>query len=488
MKNNNFYTALFILLTISMLGCKKDLLDTTSYGQVTSNTFYKNATDAVLASNALYALLEDEMFFGHPEQVWDVCSDDQWRSGDWGNEQALEEFTFDASNPQFGWSWSMRYEIISRANAILLNVPKISSMDKALQDRIVGEAYFMRGFMYWQLYKYYGQVPLITDDNVVKNTYNVAKGSISEVENRIEADLIKAADLLMTTNDADNIGRATKGAAWGYLSKLYLYKENFAKAIEYGSKVIAGPYRLASNFGDNFEPETDNNAEMLFAVQQISGGWTGDNNASWYYAPRHMPWDGWGFQEPTDDLVSEFEPNDPRLGYSVARNGDIIQGGSDGQPFMYDSLEMSGKAGHYFKKYTKLKLDGTGMNHDLEIPLLRTADIYLVVAEAKIRSSQSGDVEINAVRSRAGLPAVSGAKMPALIHERRVELAGENERHLDLVRWDKAKIVDIVALYARDRGQWKRPRTFSRPKHYYFPLPQREIDLSNGVLKQNPNY
>ena len=78
--------------------------------------------------------------------------------------------------------------------------------------------------------------------------------------------------------------------------------------------------------------------------------------------------------------------------------------------------------------------------------------------------------------------------MPALIHERRVELAGENDRHSDLMRWDKKQIIDIVALYKKDRGQWKRPRTFSRPKHYYFPIPQRQIDLSNGVLKQNPNY
>ena len=101
---------------------------------------------------------------------------------------------------------------------------------------------------------------------------------------------------------------------------------------------------------------------------------------------------------------------------------------------------------------------------------------------------QSGDAEINAVRERAGVDPISGADINDLIHERRVELAGENERHADLIRWDKANIVDIVALYAQDRGQWKRPRTFTRPRNYYFPIPQRQIDLSNGVLVQNPNY
>ena len=482
MKNINLYKGLFILLTISVVGCKKDLLESTPYGQSTSSTFWRNATDATSASNALYSLLGDENGFPHTEQTWDICSDDQWRAGDHGEDQAIEEFTFDASNSQLGYSWSLKYEVISRANAIIINVPKIT-MDKALQDRILGEAYFMRGLMYWQFYKIYGQVPLITDVNVIANNYNVPKGTIEEVQNRIETDLKKAGDLLLSTNDAANIGRATKGAAWGYLSKLYLYKEDFAKAIEYGNKVISGPYKLANNFGDNFEPETDNNPEMLFNIQRTQG-WTEDNYCSWYYAPR--PWDGWGFQEPTDDLVSEFEPNDARLGYSIARVGDVFEGGPGGTTRVYTA--GLNNTGHFFKKYAKWRADGSGINQDLDVPLLRSADIYLVVAEAKIRSAQSGDVEINAVRSRAGLPPVSGATMPALIHERRVELAGENDRHSDLMRWDKKQIIDIVALYKKDRGQWKRPRTFSRPKHYYFPIPQRQIDLSNGVLKQNPNY
>ena len=160
MKNSNFYKGLFILLTISMVGCKKDLLESTPYAQSTSNTFWRNATDATSASNALYSLLGDENGFPHTEQTWDICSDDQWRAGDHGEDQAIEEFTFDASNSQLGYSWSLKYEVISRANAIIINVPKIT-MDKALQDRILGEAYFMRGLMYWQFYKIYGQVPLI---------------------------------------------------------------------------------------------------------------------------------------------------------------------------------------------------------------------------------------------------------------------------------------------------------------------------------------
>jgi hypothetical protein len=112
------------------------------------------------------------------------------------------------------------------------------------------------------------------------------------------------------------------------------------------------------------------------------------------------------------------------------------------------------------------------------------------VAEAKIRKdgAGSGDAEINEVRARAGLPPVSNAGMPELIHERRVELFGENQRHQDLMRWDRAGIVDIVQIYGEDRGQFDPPRVFVRPKHYYFPIPQSEIDISNGVLIQNEGY
>ena len=78
--------------------------------------------------------------------------------------------------------------------------------------------------------------------------------------------------------------------------------------------------------------------------------------------------------------------------------------------------------------------------------------------------------------------------MEDIIHERRVELAGENQRYFDLLRWDKADIVDIVALLAEDRGTFNPSITFDRSKHYYFAIPQREIDVSNGVLIQNDGF
>ncbi|ULQ53278.1 RagB/SusD family nutrient uptake outer membrane protein [Flavihumibacter fluvii] len=481
MKHTVVKSGLILLTVVSIVGCKKDLLISTPYGQSTSADFYRNADDAIAASNALYSFIGDEYMFAHTEQTWDICSDDQWRAGDHPEDQAIEEFTYEPSNVQLNDSWSRKYEVISRANAVLINVPNID-MDQTLKNRILGEAHFMRGLMYWQFYRIYGQVPIITEEQVIAGTYNVPKASIDEMKAIIESDFTIAAENLLLQNDADNLGRATKGAAWGYLTKFYVYHEDWAKAIETGNKVITGPYALAPSFGDNFKALTKNNPEVLFSIQ-CTDGWT-ENVTSIYSAPR--PWGGWGFNEPIKDLADEFEPNDERLTYTMGKVGDMIDPGASNGGLQAVPAGLT-NTGYFFLKYVNWRPDG-GLDNNMNIVMLRAADVYLLVAEAKIRSGANGDNEINAVRSRNGLADVSNATMADLIHERRVELAGENERHQDLMRWDRAGIIDLKAHYAIDRGQWKPGRNFQRPKNYLFPIPQRQIDLSNGVLEQNPNF
>ncbi len=110
----------------------------------------------------------------------------------------------------------------------------------------------------------------------------------------------------------------------------------------------------------------------------------------------------------------------------------------------------------------------------------------------------SGDAEINTVRLRAGLSPVSNAAMTQLIHERRVELGGENMRWQDLLRWDKDKVINLDTIVSKPKLASPLPpynsavvipaRTFTRPKDYYMPIPQEIIDESKGVITQNPNY
>ena len=480
MKQTIFLLAVFALF---LQGCNDEFLESTPFAQSTSATFWRNADDALAAANAMYDPLNDEGFYGHSEQTFEICGDDFWRAGDHGEDQAIEEFTFDPDNKQLGSSYTRKYEIINRANAVLVNVPDIS-MDQGLKDQILGEAYFMRAFAHWRLHVIYGTVPLIFEQDVTEGNFNKAKASEEEMRAAIEADWQRAADLLPDVSPEVSGGRPTKGAAWGFLAKLYIYMEDLGRTIEFGERVINnGNYALADDFSANFQIATENNSEMLFAVQALDG-WSGCAYRI-YSTPR--PWGGWDFHEPIQDLVDEFEEGDPRLDYTVFKPGDIVDLGGDRGPTEY-TADLS-STGYHFRKFASWRASG-GLDDGQNVPVLRTSDVYLLVAEAKIRQggAGAGDAELNAVRTRAGMPALSGATIEDLIHERRVELAGENQRHQDLIRWDKAGLIDLVQHYGIDRGQFKPSRNFQRPKHYYFAIPQVEIDRSNGTLVQRPEY
>ena len=165
----------------------------------------------------------------------------------------------DASNSESNAGWKPKYEMISRANSVLMNLPEMQGLDSALKNRILGEAHFIRGFAYWRLAVIYGGVPLILEQNVREANFNIAKSSLADIQSQIESDLIAAAGLLPDTHaDPADKGRANKGTANGLLAKLYLYQENFAGAITEGQKVINGPYPLAANYRDNFNPTTEN--------------------------------------------------------------------------------------------------------------------------------------------------------------------------------------------------------------------------------------
>jgi hypothetical protein len=483
------YNKLFIagvVLLASMSSCDS-ILDVTPKGTYTTATYWRNQSDAVNGVTGIYNILLEEDFTGHAEFTFDIPSDDEYRAGDHSEDVAIENLTYDAANPQVRFSWKWKYEMINRANSALIYIPKIEGMDETIKNRCLGEARFLRAFAYWRLMLIYGEAPVVSEDDVLTSNYVKPKVSIDSLRSMIQTDLLAAADLLPATYEGSDVGRVSKGTAWGLLCKLYMYWEKLDQAILYGEKVItSGNYNLAPTYLANFTPETSNNPEMLFAVQ-TSDTW-GYSDFTTYHTPRE--WNGWNFHQPLKGLVDEFEPGDVRKGVSIMSPGDQINIGSSIATY---SAAMS-ETGYHFRKFSWWKPNG-GLNYSLKTPLLRTADVALLVAEAKIRTQGvgAGDKEINMVRKRTGLADVSGAGLAALIHERRCELSGENERHQDLMRWDKAGLIDITTYYNKPKlgkggNILVQPRTFIRPKHYYFPLPQNEIDRSNGVLIQNENY
>lgn len=469
-----------ISLPVIITGCD-GILEPTAYGDTTPDQFFQTVDDARAAINAVYDPVQDG--WSHCEHTFSIPEDDQFRAGDHGEDEAIENLTFDAGNAQLDCGWQERYESINRANGVLANVPDIE-MGQELKDRILGEAYFMRAWNYWRFSQLYGGVPLILEEQTENVEFNQPRASLEETRNQVEQDLQQAADLLPLEHATANKGRPTKGSAWGYLTKLYVYQERWSDAIDMGQNVIDGPYPLSPDFEDPFQDQAENVPEVLFGMY-YDEGWNTQTHTM-YTTPR--PWGGWDFHAPTQDLVDEFEDDDPRRDKSIMEPGEDFDLGGDRGPTEYTS-DLSPTTGYHFQKWADWR-DGGGLNLSMDVPLLRTSDVYLLVAEAEIRSGGNGDDEINTVRQRVDfpMPTVNNATMEDLIHERRVELAGENQRWFDLLRWDKADIVDVKALLAEDRGAYDPPRDFVRPKHYYYAIPQREIDLSGGTLQQNPGY
>ncbi|AYL96728.1 RagB/SusD family nutrient uptake outer membrane protein [Mucilaginibacter celer] len=491
MKTNKIIYTLISLALVGS-GCKK-ALDLKQQGVYSSGNYFRNEVDAVNAVTGIYSILPEEDYIGHAESTFDTPSDDYWRSGDHGEDEGIENLTYDASNAAIRYPWKWRYEEINRATNCIINIPKITAISTAVKNRSMGEAYFLRAFGYWRLMIIHGDVPIITEADYTSLNFNVPKSSIEDVRKQIESDLLKAVDLLPESYGPVDRGRVSKGTALGLLTKLYMYWEKLPEAIATGQKVISNPaYALAANYADNFTRANESSTELLFSIQAVQN--VVQNDFTVYYIPR--PWGGYGFSQPLQGLADEFEAGDPRKQATLLSVGDKVDLG-DGAGLTTFTADLSA-TGYAFKKYAvfNTEANGGGVDHSFAVPLMRSADIYLLVAEALIRTqgAGAGDALINQIRHRASasLPAVKNAGMKELIHERRVELAGEDQRHQDLMRWDKKNIVDIAAIYnlAVSKAPLDKSKTvtFVRPKNYYFPLPQVEIDKSKGVLVQNPNF
>jgi len=487
MKHKNILILILLSITLGVSSCD-DLLDVEVKGQYTEENYFKNEQSVVDAVTGLYGILIAEDFVAHGDYTWDIASDDVYRAGDHSEDEAIETFTFDASNPQLSAGWTWKYEMVSRSNIILTHVPELDDISQEIKDRSLGEAYFFRAFANWWLYLPYGEFPLITQEDAATANYNKPKATIEEVLQSIENDLQAAEKLLPVTSTA---GRINKGTAWAYLTQLYMHWSSYPQkedkldlAITVGEKITtSSTYKLSDNFQDNFRQKTTALPEMLLYVTS-SQAWR-NTSTIYYFSPRTQG--GWNFFHPMKSLFDAFG-NDKRRLATMWAEGDQINIGNAVIP--YDAA--SSETGFHFNKYTTFTPEGR-LSFDLLIPLMRSSDVYLLVAEAKIRKSGAGagDTEINAVRARARATALDGADKDDLILERRLELAGENRRFFDLVRWDRTGWVDIAtilknpdAVYHTDLNRVN----FSAPKNYFFPLPQVEIDKSGGILVQNSNY
>jgi len=493
------------LLVFSAFSCQKDFLDRSPIIGNSEANFYKTQEDAIAAINAAYAPLQFELSpDGHFRWFWgDIMSDDSEKGGSGDNDVfdllLLETFQGPTTTGLLEAEWGANYEGIYRANVVLDKIPDIE-MNAALKARILAEAKFIRAWFNYNLVTVFGGVPMV-DHVLAPSELNMPRNSASDIWNLINADLISAIANLPERSEyaMEDLGRITKGAARGLLAKASLWQMDYQEAKTQTDAIMAsGEYSLDPSYASIFTRQGENGPGSIFEIQYMSesGGNWGKNSANEgtftnVFTRARGQFAGYGFNIPTQDLVDAFfleDPNneDPRLASTVFRVGDEM---GDRGTFTKDA---TGTAFDFHpKKYFTSKSEDAALgdpnpNGGSNDRVIRFADVLLMNAEASYHLGQEAAARdaVNQVRARARgtsttlLPDIiaSGSDLlDAIYHERRVELALEGHRFFDLVRTNRAQN-ELSGLGYNDAV------------HKVFPIPQSQIQATNGAITQNPGY
>ncbi|HEY0272182.1 MAG TPA: RagB/SusD family nutrient uptake outer membrane protein, partial [Chitinophaga sp.] len=412
------------------------------------------------------------------------------------------------------------YVAIFRANQVLDNIDKVTFADEAHKQDLVGQVKFLRSFYYFYITTLWNNVPFVLKTSSASD--KPAQASPDEVLTQLEADLEDAVTKLPPTRDPANVGRPTKGAAYGLLAKVYMQHHKYAEAIKCFQWLVDGDgrnyYDLVPDYGDDFNNGKENNKESLFEIQFSLAHNVGFDQTDNYADPNAQLGTqiemnqgpagiGWNNIEARRWLIDYYKrektldgKNDIRLFYTLWYN----DAGKD-FPQRSDTL-IYGDTWHpdwgsrvFIKKYSTSAMPLYYWN-DNNFRSLRYADMLLLYAEAL--NETQGPVEeavncVNRVRQRVNLPTLqqstfyNGAQIIAdkaafrehLKIERALELSLECVRWIDLKRWGLTDQATINALKSRDDDF----NNFIIGKSDCMPLPQSEVD-NNPNLKQNPNY
>lgn len=486
---NILHKALIAGLCVSLTfqSCKKSFLNVDPAGNVAATQFWKTEADATQAVNAMYANLHEwsNIAFA-PIAVESMGSDDVNKgstAADASYMTNFRNFSVNSGEGQVESFWDGEYQTINFANQILDNVPGID-MTATLKTRYLAEAKFIRAYAYFRLVRAFGDVPLRL--HVPKQSeFNIPRTPKAQVWAAIEADLTDAAGVLPTSYDATNVGRITKGAALALHAKVAMYQKKWADVVDYTNQVMGLGYSLFPDYEQQFRTTHENNSESIFEIQCAIVPNNPDASNSQYSQVQGVDGvtgGGWGFNVPSADLAAAYEAGDTRRDGTILFRGETTPEG--------DVIPTGGNSPMYNQKsYVPYSLFVSGYNEGAQqnIRVIRYADVLLMNAEANNELGNPGaalpSLELVRARARGGNPAVlpevtttDQVELRAAIYkERRVELALEFDRYFDVIRQGRAKAVFGV------RG-WK------EGKNEVWPIPQNEIDLSGGVLTQNPGY
>lgn len=481
---------IYLGIVLFSTGCEEAFLEKTSPGTLTADNFFKTEEHAIWATNAVYEHLRDwSVHVFSYIGMTDIVSDDADKGSTLDDAAFLKEidnFTFDAANIAPRDVWRGYYQGIYRANVAIANIPPIP-MDEGLKARLIGECKFLRAYFYFNMVRWFGDIPLIVQP-LNPDEFTQERVPVASIYAQIEKDLLDAAEVLPLKSKypSAELGRATKGAAQGLLAKVYLTLKDYNNAEQFAMAVIqSNEYGLMENYGKIFTREGENGTESVFEVQAaafepaIAGSQYNE-----VQGVRGTPNLGWGFNRPSDDLIASYEPGDPRREATILYPKEPLPDGSD---IVQDNPNIVNE--RYNQKAWVPEHAGFNGNGPGNIRILRYADVLLIAAEALNENGKPQEAlqYLNSIRIRARgtrkniLPDVTVVEKNALRDkiwkERRVELAMEQHRWFDLLR--QGRVAEVMKAVGKN---------FVVGKNELFPIPQSEIDLTNGVLKQNQGF
>ncbi len=512
------YTLWALLLATPMLltitGCKK-YLDRKPL-TATLDDLHQGALEA--QSFGLYSTLRSYAGFSTlPWIDFNSIRDDDAQKGSSTTDGAeinteFETFQYTKDDWATDTYWNDHYYMINLANKELYFADSLKATDPA-SLRNIGEACFFRAYSYFELVKAYGDIPLINYYYTNAKDGIRPKSPAAKIYALIDSDLNVASQYLPPNWDVNGAnrypGRLTSGAANALWAQTHLFRSDWAQVVGLTKQIMAsGQYSLAANFADIWKDGLNgagkNGPESIFEMQCTIG-----QNGVNYYGTQwgtsqnvrqggaSVDWNlGWGWNVPTKNLVTSWDSTDPRKAITVLYSGQFDGGASQGgygatlppynpgaaldQPY-WNKKVYSDPA---MRAYTG-EINGSGGADWINHRIIRYADVILMLAEASNETGDGATAEtmLEMIRARArgttnALPHIAyqnQAQMrQAIKNERRWEFAMEGYRFYDLVRWGDAVSVLGGLGY--------------QPKNALYPIPQPAIDLSGGVLTQNPNY
>jgi hypothetical protein len=506
-------TTRLLLLTVlaagMLTGCKQ-FLDTERQGAYDADNYpYPGGSGPY--DQFIFAAYNDLRSFNVHSQSFITATSIRSDDADKGSTPAdgganaidMDNFPVAASNGFCNTLWTGYYSLINKCNTTIKEVNTNTNIvaSDAIKQQTIGEAKFIRAYGYFMLGRLFGRVPLI--DTVLSNgtsQNNVPQATPAALLAFIESDLQFAAATLPLNWDVKFAGRATKGAANGLLAKVYLYQQKWQQAMDAANQVISsGQYDLSTPYDKIFREEGENSKESVFEVQATASAAIPSANGVQYAQIQGIRgsgiWDqGWGWNTPSTYLEAAYEAGDPRKNRTIMYTSTST---TTYQTIYGENLPVGLPNPRYNNKvYTNPSLRasiGNRFGYWMNLRVLRYADVVLMYAEAANEVGGANNITaarnaLNSIRARARagnnavLPDVTTTDQAtlrtAIRQERRVELAMEHERFFDIVRWGIAQATMNAA---------GKPN-FNGSRDVLLPIPQTQIDLSAGVLTQNPGY